>query len=43
LTGIARKDIFGNNAGKINLAGDSIRDIKTKIDIITGIDIIITT
>jgi hypothetical protein len=41
LIGIAGKDIFGGNTGRIGLAGDSIRDIKTRTNIITRIDIII--
>jgi hypothetical protein len=43
LTGIARKDIFENNTGRIGLAGDNIGDIKARIDIIAGVDITITT
>jgi hypothetical protein len=41
LIGIAEKNIFGGNTGRIGLAGDSIRDIKTRTNIITRIDIII--
>jgi hypothetical protein len=43
LTSIARKNIFEGNINKISLAGNSIRDIKARINIIAGIDIIITT
>jgi hypothetical protein len=43
LTGAAGKDMFGGNAGRIGLAGDSIRDIKTRVDIIARVDITITT
>jgi hypothetical protein len=43
LTNIARKNIFGNNTGRISLAENGIRDIRTKTDIIAGVDITITT
>jgi hypothetical protein len=43
LIGIARKDIFRSNINKVGLAGNNIRDIKTRIDIIAGVDITITT
>jgi hypothetical protein len=43
LINIAGKNIFGGNTGGIGLAGDGIRDIKTKIDIMAGADIIIAT
>jgi hypothetical protein len=43
LIGIARKNIFGNNTGRISLAGDGIGDIKARIDIIAGVDVTITT
>jgi hypothetical protein len=43
LISITRKDIFGSNINRIYLAGDGIRDIKTRADIITGVDITITT
>jgi hypothetical protein len=39
----ARKNIFGDNTHRIGLAGDNIRNIKARVDIITGIDVIITT
>jgi hypothetical protein len=35
--------MFGSNTNKISLAGDNIKDIKTRIDIIAGVDITITT
>jgi hypothetical protein len=37
------KNIFGNNINKISLARNNIRDIKTRTDIITRVDITITT
>jgi hypothetical protein len=43
LTDIAGKDIFGGDTGRIGLAGDGIGDIKTKADIIAGVDITIIT
>jgi hypothetical protein len=43
LISITRKDIFGSNINRIYLAGDGIRDIKTRADIIAGVDITITT
>jgi hypothetical protein len=43
LTGIAGKNIFGNNTGRIGLAGNNIGDIKARANIITGVDITITT
>jgi hypothetical protein len=42
LIGIAGKNIFRNNTNRIGLAGDGIRDIKTRVNIIAGIDITIT-
>jgi hypothetical protein len=35
--------MFRSNINRIGLAGDGIRDIRTRIDIITGVDITITT
>jgi hypothetical protein len=43
LTGIAGKDMFGGDTGRIGLAGDNIRDIKTRTNIIAGVDVTITT
>jgi hypothetical protein len=43
LIGVAGKDIFGGNMGRIGLAGDNIRDIKARADIIAGVDTTITT
>jgi hypothetical protein len=43
LIGIAGKDIFGSNTSRIGLAKNSIENIKTRVDIIAGVDIIITT
>jgi hypothetical protein len=42
LIGIARKDIFGVDTGRIGLTRDSIKDMKAKTDIIAGVDITIT-
>jgi hypothetical protein len=43
LIGIAGKNIFGNDAGRIGLARDSIRDIKTRVDIVARVGVTITT
>jgi hypothetical protein len=43
LTGITGKNIFRSNTNRIGLAGDNIRDIRARTDIIAGIDITITT
>jgi hypothetical protein len=43
LISIAGKNIFRSNTGRIGLAKNNIRDIKTKADIIAGVDITITT
>jgi hypothetical protein len=43
LIGIAGKDIFRGNTGGIGLARNSIRNIKTRADIIAEVDMTITT
>jgi hypothetical protein len=43
LTGVAGKDVFRGDAGGVGLAGDDIEDIKARVDVIAGVDIIITT
>jgi hypothetical protein len=35
--------MFGGNINRIGLTRDNIENIKTRIDIITGVDITITT
>jgi hypothetical protein len=35
--------MFGSNTGRVSLAGDGIRNIKARVDIIAGVDITITT
>jgi hypothetical protein len=42
LTGIAGKDMFRNNTGRVGLAGNNIINIKARADTITGINITIT-
>jgi hypothetical protein len=42
LIGIAGTDVFRGDAGGVGLAGNNIKDIKARIDIIAGVDIIIT-
>jgi hypothetical protein len=43
LIGIAGKDVSGGDAGRVDSAGDGIRDTKARVDIIAGADVIITT
>jgi hypothetical protein len=43
LISITGKNIFRSNTGRIGLAGDNIRDIRARADIITRVDITITT
>jgi hypothetical protein len=35
--------MFRNDTGRIGLAGDSIRGVKTRVNIITRVDVTITT
>jgi hypothetical protein len=35
--------VFRNDAGGVGLAGDGIGGVKTRVDIIAGIDVTITT
>jgi hypothetical protein len=43
LIGVTGKNIFGSNAGRVGLAGDIIGNIITRVDIITRVNITITT
>jgi hypothetical protein len=43
LAGVTGKGIFRGDAGRVGLSGDSIGDVKTRIDIIVGVNITMTT
>jgi hypothetical protein len=43
LINIAGENIFRDNISRVGLARDNIKNIKTRVDIIAGIDITITT
>jgi hypothetical protein len=43
LIGITGKDGFGGNTGGVGLAGDGIKDVKARADIMAGVDVTMTT